>query len=216
MAAGIEPAVDTNDNFVGDALLKKTEAANTEIVRMAPPRTGQNARVSKVVYTTAGTSHNLYFMTPYSQVTVASEAASGQATLVLSSIPTLPDGLILAAGDFLVFQYEDGYWETGKITSISGNTVTFSRCWLASDRAGGATANLNKKVLKSSTVHVMGAPADHDQRLIETTTSSTETFEDASSGLCTSGVNEPILFVSSNGTAAGTVKQFGFHYLPTA
>lgn len=187
---------------VNDAYGTKTAAAGTEFTRVIPSRPGLRARASGFIYTAGTTAHTLTFMVTLDQTSIASEAASGQAVIVASRVPTAPDGSSLAAGDWVIVAHEDGVWTDYKVTSISGFNITL-------------TANLAKKVLKDSALFFMGAPADHDGRAFTILASQTLSMYGADNKLCAATAmvdNQPILVHSNNITAAGYLQWLGYTY----
>lgn len=188
--------------YVNDAYGTKTETAGTIIKRVIPPRSGARAKVGGLSYTAAATAHTLSVLTTVNTVSVASEAASGQAVVNISSVPTTFDGSIVAANDWFVLQYEDGTWDAHIVNSISGKAVTFA-------------ANLSQKVLADSQAFFMGAPADHSDRQFTIDASQTLTIAggDDRLGFGTGSSNgTPILVHSTNATNAGLLRWLAYYY----
>ena len=187
---------------MNDAYGSKTAAFGTAITRVVSPRAGLRAAVSGFAYTAGTTAHTLTFLTAQSETTISTEAASGQAVIALTTIPTASDGSLLAANDFVIVQHEDGSWSDYVVSSISGLNVTL-------------TGNLSKKVLKGSRVFFMGVIADHPDRQYTIAASTTLQISGGDVRLrCATANkdNEPILAHSANATVAGTLVWLGFTY----
>src|SRR6185436_1707042 len=159
---------------VNDAYGTKTATADTEFTRVVPPRAGVRARVSGLVYTAGTTAHTLSFLNVLGSTTVSTDAASGQAVVAFTALPTAPDGSLIAASDWVIMQQEDSSWVAAKVSSLSGLNVTM-------------TANLAKKVKAGTTIFFMGAPADHSDRQFTVLASQTLNLVGADTrlGICT-------------------------------
>lgn len=191
----------SSGNYINDCYGSVTQTAGTAITRVIPPSSGGRACVGNFKYVPAATAHTLSFLVPLSTVAVGTELASGGTTLTLSSVPTAADGSILASGDYLVTQYEDGSWAAHLASGLSGLVVTI-----------GATT---QKILKGAVVYFMGAPADHSTRQITTIASTSYDFiaSDFRVRAATSPLpNQPILVHSNNATNAGTLHHLSYYY----
>lgn len=189
-------------NYINDCYGSVTQTAGTAITRVIPPNSGARACLGNFKYVPAATAHTLTAMVVVQTLSVTSDAASGQAVVPISSIPTSFDGSILAANDWLVLQYEDGSWAAHLVSSLSGLNVTVS-------------ANLTAKVLKDSVAYFMGAPGDHTTRQFTTIASTSYDFiaSDFRIRAATSPLpNQPILFHSNNATNAGTLHHMSYYY----
>lgn len=202
MAYATDSGSPLTGNPVNDGYGSKTAAAGTPITRVVAPRPGVRAKVSSFEYKAGTTAHTVTFLTVLTKTKTSTDAASGQATIPLASIPTAADGSALATGDWFVIQHEDGTWGEYLYSSISGLTVTL-------------TTNLTGKVLKGATVFLMGAPADHPDRQYLVDVSDKITFYGGDARLCAASANadsEPILVHSNNATVAGNLKWVAFTY----
>lgn len=188
--------------FLNDCYGSLTQTAGTVITRTIPPNSGGRACIGWLSYDCSTTAHTLTVMVAMSEVAASSEAASGQAVVNLSSIPTAFDGSILAANDFMIVQHEDGSWNEYKVSSLSGLAVTFS-------------SNLTGKVLKSSRIFFMGAPADHTTRRFTMKASTITTLVGGDFRIhfgASTLPNQPLLVHSDNSTAAGTLTGLAYYY----
>ena len=188
--------------FVNDGFGSKTAAGGTEFSRVIPPRTGVRARIAGFSYTAGATAHTLTQLNAVDEVSLTSDAASGQAVININKAPTAPDGSVMANTDWFIVQHEDGNWEDYKISSVSGLAVTL-------------TANLDKKVLTGSRAFFMGQPSDHSDRQFTIDASQTLTISGGDDRNCIGAAganNQPIMFHSDNGTNAGIMRWLSYIY----
>ena len=184
---------------IADGYGTKTATPPAEITRVVPPRASVRARVRGMIYKTGVTAHTVTTMVTLSEVKVDSDAAKDQAVDVLSAVPTATDGSLLATGDWMILQHEDGVWEAYKVASLSGLSVTLT--------------NLAKKVLKGTRAFFVGAPGDHTDR--QYTVSASETLSPAGEGAMVCAAtkdDQPILVLSNNITNAGELKWLAWDY----
>lgn len=195
--SGLPDGVPLNDSYGS-----LTQTAGTEITRVIPPNPDGRGCVGNFRYEAAATAHTLTMMTTIMTVKCASDAASGQAVLALDQMPVTPDATIVAAGDWFVVQHEDGTWNAYKVSSVSGLNITM-------------TGNFSGKVKAGSSVHFMGAPADHSLRQFTMKASTTTEFDAgdfrirAATG---SAKNTPVLVHSNNATNAGTLYWLSYYF----
>lgn len=193
-------ADDGSGNPIADSYGSLTQTAGTVITRLVPPRTSLRARVTDLIYTAAATAHTITMMPALLKGKITQDAASGQAVIKIESVPTNPlDGSVLAANDIVSFQYEDGAWDLGTVSSLSGTSITL-------------TANLSKAVDAESAIYFHFAPADHANRRYTAAASGTLTITNGN--LCTCPAKSyPIIVHSDNATNAGTLLKLGYTYV---
>lgn len=202
MAIATDGGSTATGNAVNDAYGSKTATAGTEITRTIPPRPLARAKASGFVYTAGANLHTLTFQVTLAKVAMSTDAASGQAVIALTQIPSAPDGSLIAASDWVIVQHEDGVWTEYKVSSVSGLNITL-------------TANLAKKVLKNTVVYFMGAPADHVDRQYTINASQTLSIYGGDVRVCIATAlndNEPILANCDNVTAAGKLQWLAYTY----
>lgn len=187
----------------------KTAALNVGFIGLIPPHSGAYTKINRLVYTTAGTPHTLNIMKSQGKTTTTAASSASGTTLTLASISiankvngeSLSENL--AANDWLVVQHTDGTWGAYMVTSVSGLVVTLS--------TSAPAVALAKDVASGAVVYGMyetSRATGKDAVVITTTASSTQTFETYAPevGIAQSnGTNEPLLFHSSNVTAAGSL-----------
>lgn len=178
-----------------------TQAADTAITRLVPPRAGARAMIASWCYRSAGTAHVLTFMPVVMEKKVTVEAAVGATTVTVDSAPTSYDGSIWAAGDWVSIEHDDGTWGEYLISGVSGLVATINA--------------LTAGVEVGSRFCFHGAATDHTSRRVTTVASTEHVFTgDGVRGVaCTAAKdNEPILVHSNNATAAGILRWLGFAY----
>lgn len=177
-----------------------TETAGTEIVEFAPPVGGLRAKLTSLVYTPAATEHDLRLMKCIHQVTLTAASAASDTTLDLSEATF--GGDTLASGDWVILEHGDGTYGAYKASGLSSLVLTVT--------AIAKAANVGAKV------YIMGAPGDSSYHLtLKSGTGSRLAFSAEFGGLVESGYNigtytrtgisDPIMFLSANGTNAGTL-----------
>lgn len=191
----------TSGNYLNDCYGTTTQTAGTAITRVIPPRSGAHSCVGNWKYTAAATAHTITMMVTLVETSVASEVASGATTVTLATVPTAADGSILASGDYLIMQYEDGSWASFLVSGLSGLVATIP--------------TTSQKILKSTPVYFMGAPADHTTRQFTVPASGTYDFiaSDYRIRAATSlQTGQPILVHSNNATNAGTLYHVSYYF----
>jgi hypothetical protein len=177
-----------------------TESSSTEIVEFAPPIEGMRAKLTSLVYTAAATEHDLRLMKAIHQVTLTAASAASDTTLDLSEATF--GGDTLASGDWVILEHGDGTYGAYKASGLSSLVLTVTAITKA--------ANVGAKVW------IMGAPGDSSYHLtLKSGTSARLAFSAEFGGLVESGYNigtfnrsgigDPIMFLSANGTNAGTL-----------
>lgn len=187
-----------------------TQAFGTPIVQLIPPDTDSNiTRLTSLVYTAAGTVHDLLIMRALNQVLTTAAAAAAATTVVLDSASFV--GQTIASGDYLVIEHADGTFGAYLVSGLSTLTVTINA--------------LTKAVNSGDRVWIMGAPADTSYHSTLKSIASTRLeFTDAAAGLGQSGFadgtsyardgrGDPLIVYSANGTAAGIINRGSALYL---
>jgi hypothetical protein len=185
-----------------------TQAFGTVISRLVPPRSGAFTRITKVVYTAAGTAHTITVMRHIgTRVKLTSAASINQAVINLSADPG-NTGNAIAANDWIALRHDDGITRLHRVSSVSTLAITL-------------TANLTVAASANQPVWFFGAVGDTDPKIGEAhnalagIASATTTYEDApdGAGLFSSHASfEPILVQSNNATAAGTLQQLTYKH----
>lgn len=178
-----------------------TEAGNTEIVEFAPPMSNKRAKLTSLAYTAAATEHDLKIMKAIHQVTLTAASAQSDTTLDLSEATF--GGDTLASGDWVILEHGDGTFGAYKASGLATLVLTVT--------AISKAANVGAKVW------IMGAPGDSYHLTYKGTASTRREFADPVGGLGESGydigtyfrtgLGDPLMFLSANGTNAGTLNQ---------
>lgn len=204
------PALTTEGGFSAEKNVGKplndcygslTQTAGTEITRVIPPCDEARSCVGAFAYLPAATAHLLTMMTAQAESIVATDLAAAGTVLSVGDNPALWDGVVSAASDWVILQYEDLSWNAHKISSVSGKALTISA--------------VGKKVLANTKVFFMGAPADHSARQFQTVASTLFTFpggEFRQRAATSSKKASPILFHSPNTTNAGSSQYLAFYF----
>jgi hypothetical protein len=183
-----------------------TAGAGTPITQLIPPSPNASSaktRLTKVVYTSGTTAHDLIFMRSANKVQVAADAAAAATTVTLDDASFM--GTPIASGDYLVIEHSDGSFGLYKATGLASLTVTINA--------------LTKNVKEGARVWLLGAPSDTWHSTLATRASTRETdFADPIAGMAESGWSdgssydddhdgrgEPLVVYSANGTVAGTL-----------
>jgi hypothetical protein len=180
----------------------KTAAANTEITDFSIPQANRRARLTSLRYTPGATEHDLVIMKAIEQVTLTAASAASDTTLDLSAATF--GGDTLASGDWVILEHGDGTYGAYKASGLATLVLTVTAITKA--------ANVGAKVW------IMGAPGDTNYHLTFKSGTTTEKhFYDPFGGLAESGydigtyfrsgLGDPIMFLSANGTNAGTLNQ---------
>lgn len=174
-----------------------TETSATPIIEFASPQEGLKARLTTLVYTPAGTVHDLVIMRAIHQVLLTAASAASDTTLDLSEATF--GGDTLASGDYVILEHADGTYGMYLASGLSVLVLTV-----------GAIA---KAANAGARVWIMGAPGDtsYHSTLKSIASTRTEFFNlAAESGYNIGtferdGFGDPLAFYSANGTAAGTL-----------
>lgn len=193
------------NTFAGNGTGTLTQTAGTKIRYLIQPNKQGKARVSKVVYTAAGTAHALKFLRPIGRTTASAAAAAGQAVINLAADPGV-SGNLIAANDVLAIRETDGVTRVYTVQSVSTLAITLTGNLVAGAAAGAKVWNFG--------VEADVNPADGvTHPSFAGTASTTVTYEDRENGVvATFNVDDPILFSSDNVTAAGTLNMLSFGY----
>ncbi len=196
----------------GNGTLGLTQTAGTLIQFLIPPRVSAYTHITDFQYTDGGsaTPHVLTWLRPLGRTTCVGAAAAGQAAITIvndpgNSLPT-PDPMV--SNDYVAIRETDGITRLYQFSSaVSLTAVTL-------------TTNLVVGTANGATFWMFGVTTDTDQRTNAvhpnyTTLGTGVTLNLASTnggGIATVGVDEPILFSSSNPTHAGTLNLMYFSY----
>lgn len=188
------------DNPPPGAYGSLTQTAGTPIIRPIPPRSKKRARVDSFFYKAGANAHILTVMPALRIVTLVVQANSGQKDITLPTMPTLPSGDVLANTDYITYRLQDGSWTWSKIASISGNVLTL-------------VDNILQNIITGRRIFIHGSAADHVNRQFSCP-ATTEMRVGAGDGDCGSAddMNESILVIVDNVTAAGTLFQLAYSY----
>lgn len=177
-----------------------TETAGTVITEYAAPVANRKAKVTSLVYTAAGTVHDLVLMRCIDSTETTAASAAAASTITLTKV-TFNDQT-LASGDYLLIEHGDGTFEINTVSSVASLVVTLG-------------ANLAKAVNVGDTVWMFGSPtAEASYHVtLKSIASTRQEFQSSTGGLCETGydigtysrdgLGDPLLFYSANGTAAG-------------
>lgn len=177
-----------------------TEAFGTVITELIPPVSNRIAKLTSLVYTAAGTVHDLILMRAIHRVETTAAAAAAATSLVLSEATF--GGDTLASGDYVCVEHSDGTYGLHLVSNLATLTITINA--------------LAKAVSSGADVWIFGAPSDSSYHLTLKSIASTRIeFKDEAAGLITSGydigtfdrdgLGDPLMFYSANGTAAGVL-----------
>lgn len=185
---------------------KKTATAATRIRALIPGDKHGFTYATFMRYTAAGTAHTLTLMKSVTR-SVAS-AAVAEAGTSLTTDDALHDGAgnVLAANDMIAYELANGGWGYDTVSAVSGSTYT-----ITGPAAGTGGIAAGAKVVAFG---VAGDAAHADNQWTGTASATTSYPAVANAGplLKGSGINDPILFDSDNGTAAGTLEALSAEY----
>lgn len=194
-----------NGAFGGNGSGKLTQTAGTRIRYLIAPYIGAITRLTKLVYTAAGTAHTLTGVRPIGNTTTTAATAAAGTVINLTADPN-PSGNAIAANDLLAVRETDGVTRLYTVSSVSTLAITL-------------TAGLTAGVASGGKVWSFGITTDTDPRTglahptFAAPASAQTTYQDSDSGvLATLGQDEPILFDSNNATAAGTLDYLTYAY----
>lgn len=169
----------------------KTETAGTAIVIMVPGMKGRYTHVKRITYTTGATLHTITVMRKVAETTLSAAAAAAQAVIALTADPGS-----IAANDNLAIQKPNGSWHFGVVSSVSSLNITLT----ANVPTGGFSSGA--RVIFYGVV----GDADHDNHDYRVQANATNAqIPDDNDGVVDSstGVDEPVILSSDNGTNAG-------------
>jgi hypothetical protein len=175
---------------------KKTETADTAIVRTIPPHKTSSGdrsytRLTSLFYRCGTTAHTLTVMRPLGTTTLSAAALAAQAVINLVADPGS-----IAANDYLVIEKPDGTFHTAIVSSVATLAITLT----ANVPTGGFASGAK--------VWFMGVAADQSDDVYELPASTLTKYEDAAVGFAgTAGSYEPLIVYIDNGTAAGFLQQ---------
>lgn len=192
-----------------NAWLGLTAAGGTAFAAVLPGLAGYYIRAGGIRYSPGATAHVLTYMIAQNvdvELYATSQALDAQAVVAFNTIPTLLDGSLLAAGDYVTIRHEDGSQLPYVVSSIAAKLVTF-------------TANLAGKVDKLASIWVHGVAGDscHTRRQLTTVASVVMSIgggEERLCLMCSPKLGHPVLFFSPNGTNAGIADWVPWYYMP--
>lgn len=192
-----------------NGLGKKTATAGTRIQVVVPGRGGLYTHVMRFRYTVSTTAHTLTILKGVDRTTLNADAAAGQAVIVVAKALLDGGGQALAANDLLCIKQPNGDWTFATVSSVSADGLTIT-----------LTASLTYALKNAARVVMYGVPGDaiHSTMQFNSGTSTTKDFPaTAIPGSIAAGNahNDPLIFDSDNGTAAGTLEEIQFAYSRT-
>lgn len=225
------------------AVPSHTASAGTAFARLIPPYRGTGGpvihkvdgngkmrdyspraftHISQIVYTAAGTAHDVVVMRPLNWTYLTQAMTANDTTAVLAADPglyattykyALPDDQTkpintadngIATSDYVAFQLYDGTWHFSTVASVSSLTATLDTA-TPNVTGGGAAAG--------TVVYFFGAAANVNPQtgvahvaLTSVVNTRTSLLPDVAAGSI-SGLNrgDPLIVYSANGTNAGTL-----------
>lgn len=177
-----------------------TQAFGTPITQLIPPLEGFKIRLGDLVYTPAGTAHDIIIMRALA-LTQTTAAVAAAATTINVLDADFVDQTI-AADDYIVSENADGTYSLHLVSAIATLALTV-----------GAVP---KAINDDANIWIMGAPGDTTwHSTLKTIASTRMTFSAPVAGLAETGFidgsydrdgkGDPMLIYSANGTAAGTL-----------
>jgi hypothetical protein len=179
-------------------------------------------RINTLIYSTAGTQHTIAILRPLNYTTVKTAVAPSGTVFTLTDDPGIysanyryqhNDSLAsaqvadhgIAANDYVAYQLADGTWASDKVASVSGLNVTMTTG--APNVTGGGVAAL--AVLFYFGVSTLKDPANGQLQFTTTTTANASREQVLADkfgcGPCALHPGDPLLFVSPNNVAAGSL-----------
>lgn len=189
-----------------------TESFGTAITEYADPVANRKAKLTSLVYTAAGTVHDLVIMRCIDSTTLTTN--DDAAATVLSFTKVTFNDETLANGDYLLIEHGVGDYGLHVVSSVSSLDVTL-------------TAGLAKAVVSGATVWMFGHPSNEAAYhvTLKSIASTRQEFNSSTGGLCETGYNkgtysrtglgDPLMFYSANGTAAGILNWGSGVYVTT-
>jgi len=232
----------TNPIFGTFALSSLTQTAGTVIVAGVPPFRGKAGtanryqlstgkpnwltaftHLTQLVYTAAGTAHDVVVMRPLNWATIAADVAANATAITLDwnpgtysanykyDLPADANGKPsavadnnIAANDYVAYQLRDGTWVFDKVASVSGLTLTMTT----------ATPNVTGGGVEAGTaLFFFGVAADSDPAtgkahltINSVASARTDLLNNYGGGtISTLHPGDPLLIYSANATAAGVL-----------
>lgn len=188
----------------GFGLGEKTETADTVIVRNSQGKRGCYTYVTFFRYTCAGTAHTINLMRSTDATTAASALAAAGTALVLTAAVVDGGGNAPASGDYVAVELAEGDWHVSTISAWNSGTKTMTL---------NTAIPTGKAVVAGARICFYGVHTDtvHDDYQFTTPTGATTSYPAVANGgpiVKSRTKNEPIIFVSTNGTAAGTLVNY--------
>jgi len=220
--------------YTGRGWGKITQTAGTAIVRLITPVFNAVTRLIYLLYTAGSTAHTITVLRPLGKTTVASAAAGGQAVINITNDPgkystTYPGGVSnvaddpIAANDYVVYQTADGNYVCDSVSSVSTLAITMSNNVPSSGVLAGApfwffgiTSDINPADglahpqfdTTASAQTTLGGSAGQFPAGFVGSIAHPSFFASggATAGNNMDGTNEPLIVISNNATAAGTLE----------
>lgn len=178
----------------------QTQSFGTAITQLIPPREGYKARLNNLSYTAAGTVHDLVLMRALGETTASAAAAQGATTINVTAKSFV--GTDLATGDYIVSLNSDDTYSLHLISGVSSLALT--------------VASTPKAINANAPIWMIGAAADSSYHSVLKSIASTRVdFLGGEAGLAETGYDDgtydrdgkgdPLVILSANGTAAGTL-----------
>lgn len=211
------------------SLGRKTANAGTAITQLIPPWSGRQApaaggfspyytHISKLIYTTGATAHDVVIMRPFNYTTLAADAAASQAVVVLAADPgsystayqyPTPSSAavrtannLIAGSDYVVLQLPDGTYLMDTVSSVSTLSVTLANNLPTGGAKSGAILWFFGVAANSDPATGRANPS------VDILASETlRTFSDSGAGLWASlHPGDPLIVYSANGSNAGSLE----------
>ncbi len=177
-----------------------TESSGVAITELIPPKANCKARLLKLVYTPGATVHDIVVMKPLEQVLTTAAAAAAATALVLNVASFT--GQNLASGDYVAVEHSDGTYGLYLVSALATLTITINA--------------LTKAVNAGAKVYIFGSPTETYHYTYKTVASTRTEIgvDEAGIGVTgfisdgtysRTGLGDPLMVYSANGTNAGTL-----------
>jgi hypothetical protein len=183
-----------------------TDTAGTAFGVVIPPVAGKIARVNEIIYTSGATAHTVYVMRPVGKTTSDGQGFDvASLDIPVSNVNAMPapnstTSETIAASDYMAWLDTDGKYQFGEVAGVSANVVSLSASyppgvpdgspvWIFGELARAPHLAFSPPVSATTKIPLVaqgGVPVQLDSSV-------------------RSGVGDPILVLSNNLTAAGTL-----------
>ncbi len=187
---------------------------------------GAWTHITDLFYTSLTTAHSLYILRPLNWTYTTAAVGSNTTAITLAADPglfatkfkyPLPSGKlpnqannVIAAGDYVAYQWNDGTWHADLVASGSGTAPVLTT---GTPSVAGAGINQYAPVFWYGAVGVTDPNTGMNQPLTDSVAASVATRQTYGYGLWSSlHRGDPLIFVSSNGTDAGILEVLAGYY----